>query len=227
MNNSTNNIADEVLNFIKTKSLIQENNSPNNIENNNNNNNHNNKMAVNEKGYIIEYESSNENNDLVKNITNLLKNLLANTKLETEDQQYVIQNVCVFLDNVFAKIEEHQLVEKQNIYLQIKQLMGTDFNKKINLIQRAFDWLGLNSLENKEEYVNFFNKMAKLGTSLSEDQGVKHEQNSFSLTKEEAKKQRKNLISDNNFSQALTNKSHPLHKDALSKLRNLNSIIVS
>lgn len=230
-NNILNNVTDDVLNFIKTKTLVPDNNINNIISNSIANTPNNNKthydINSNDINPTTEIENNEESNILINNLINLLKSLSTNINLKEEDQKYLIQNVTSFMNDFFVKIEEHQLTEKQNIFFQIKQTLGQDFNKQILLIQRAFDWLGLNNLENKEEYINFFNKMTKLGTSLSEDQGIKHEQNSFSLTKEEAKKQRNNLIYDNKFNQALTNKSHPLHKDVLNKLRNLNSIIVS
>lgn len=230
-NNILNNVTDDVLNFIKTKTLVPDNNINNSISNNIADATNDNKIlsAINSNDINLKTEIANneESNILINNLINLLKSISTNINLKEEDQKYLIQNVTSFMNDLFVKIEEHQLTEKQNVFFQIKQTLGQDFNKQILLIQRAFDWLGLNNLENKEEYINFFNKMAKLGTSLSEDQGIKHEQNSFYLTKEEAKKQRNNLIYDNKFNQALTNKSHPLHKDALNKLRNLNSIIVS
>lgn len=167
-----------------------------------------------------------DQNSFLKFLDERLSEVAKELSLDSEAKNKLTRAVHEAVVDLIQKSIEEEQQHAQDLWYRLESIMKKNNSKDFLLMKRGLSWLDLEGLDDLASYVNFFEKMAILGGILSEDKHVSAASNHAVESTAEAKKERLKLMSDPQFLDSLTDKRHPKHKDSLSRLRNLNKVIV-
>lgn len=141
-----------------------------------------------------------------------------------------------YAENTVQQSQEDYNAQIASQEQELKQEWGNGYDRQVRLAQHAAKDLGLTedqleSMEQSMGYAGVMRLFAGLGKQLGEDRFVDSDGDgsprgfSNQMTPAEAKDAYARMISDPEQTKALTDKSHPNHKQAMEKKQRLFSII--
>ena len=170
-------------------------------------------------------------------VLNFLDELSIKLQLSEDSQHILLKEFNAFANNINEVFETEEDADNggllydfnniDGIKEKISQAWGENLDANKVFLQRALQWMDIQSLEDldKIDLFKFLNKMVDLGKLLSEDNRLFIKEISLDLSKEEAISLRKKLMNDADFYKMISDKNHINHKQAQKKLHKLNEII--